>query len=292
MTRAASFGLRRLFSQTILLACMSGLLASNASAGGEVLRGGFVTSPSYWNWRGVYGGAQLNYNNADMNFGDATGDLVNRVLRNTDILSNVSAWSLLQNSSTTGSGWGGFIGYNWQWDDIVMGFEANYSRTSLTRSSTDSMTRSFINNDAAPPDHTYNYTVRLNGTGYVDVTDLATFRARAGWAVGPLMPYGFIGFAVGRANVTTGVTMSGTLRDCYTVASVPVCDPAVPIQPGSQSTTQDGKWVYGGAVGLGFDWALTQNIFVRGEWELVQLQDIEGIDARINTGRVALGVKF
>jgi hypothetical protein len=154
MTRAASFGLRRLFSQTILLACMSGLLASNASAGGEVLRGGFVTSPSYWNWRGVYGGAQLNYNNADMNFGDATGDLVNRVLRNTDILSNVSAWSLLQNSSTTGSGWGGFIGYNWQWDDIVMGFEANYSRTSLTRSSTDSMTRSFINNDAAPPDHT------------------------------------------------------------------------------------------------------------------------------------------
>jgi opacity protein-like surface antigen len=106
------------------------------------------------------------------------------------------------------------------------------------------------------------------------------------------MPYGFIGFAVGRANVTTGVTMSGTLRDCYTVASVPVCDPAVPIQPGSQSTTQDGKWVYGGAVGLGFDWALTQNIFVRGEWELVQLQDIEGIDARINTGRVALGVKF
>jgi opacity protein-like surface antigen len=292
MISAAWFGLRRFLSQTILAACLSGLLASNAAAGDDALRGGFVTAPTFWNWRGVYGGAQWNYNNADVNFGDATGALVNRVLRNTAILSNISQWALLQNSSTTGSGWGGFIGYNWQWDDVVIGLEANYSRTSLARWSSDAMTRSFVNSGGAPPDHTYDYTISLDGHGYVKLTDFGTFRARAGWAFGPLMPYGFIGFAVGRADVTTGVSMTGRVRDCYTVQNVPVCDPAVPLQPGTQSTTQNGKWVYGGAAGLGFDWALSQNIFLRGEWEYVQLQDIEGIDVRLNTGRVGLGVKF
>jgi len=303
MTRAASFGLRRLASQTIFLACLSGLLASSANAG-DALRGGFVTTPTYWNWRGFYGGVQMNYNNADMDFGGATGSLVSQVLRNTDILSNVSSWALLQNSSTTGNGWGGFIGYNWQWDDIVVGVEGNFSRSSLARTATDSMTRSFINNTTAPPDHTYTYTINLNGNGYVNITDMGTFRGRAGWSFGSFMPYGFVGFAVGRADVTTSVKVSGTLRDDYSIpgfcpdgmGGVIACD--IPqtdfytLSPGSQTSTQNGKWVYGGAVGLGFDWGLTPNLFLRGEWELIQLQNIEGIDVRINTGRVGLGLKF
>jgi opacity protein-like surface antigen len=304
MNSAAWFGLRRLLSQTILAACLSGLLASNAAAGGDVLRGGFVTTPTYWNWRGFYGGAQWNYNNADMDFSNATGSLVSQVLRNTSILGTVSGWGLLQNSSTTGNGWGGFVGYNWQWDDVVVGMEANYSRTSLARWSKDSMTRSFIDNTNAPPDHTYTYTVGLNGGGYVKLTDLATFRARAGWSFGALMPYGFIGFAVGRADVTTGVTVNTSLRDDYFITALcpdgsggfvscqipQVANSTLPTQ--SQTTTQNGKWAYGGAFGLGFDWALTPNLFVRGEWEYVQLQKIEGIDLRLNTGRVGLGVKF
>lgn len=289
---SASRGLRRLVSQTILAACLSGLLTAQASAGGDVLRGGYATGPTYWNWRGFYAGAQANYNNGDMKFEDATSSMVNRVLRNTNILDNVSGWSLLQNSSTTGSGWGGFIGYNWQFEDAVVGVEANYNRASLERWSGDEMARQFTVRDGTVPARFYEYNINLNGNGNVRVTDFGTFRARAGWSFGSLLPYGFIGFAVGRADVTTSVTISGTSTQCDEIMGFPVCGTPQALQSSSDGVTQKGKWVYGGAIGLGFDWAMTENLFLRGEWELVQLQKIEGVDVRINTGRVALGVKF
>ena len=280
--------LRRL----VLAGVLASLLIADAFAQEDALRGAFVTGPATMNWRGVYGGGQWNYNNADNNFGNATGSLVSRVLRNTDVLDDISAWSLLQNSSTTGTGFGGFIGYNWQWDDFVAGLEANYNRTSLSRTAADQMTRSFIDNSQAPPDYTRTYTMTLNGNGYVKITDLGTFRARAGWAIGSFLPYGFVGLAVGRADVATSVAVSGTRQDCYEINDVPVCDPVQTLTPGSQTVAKNGRWVYGGSVGLGFDWALTQNLFVRGEWELTQINDIEGIDVRLNTGRVGLGLKF
>lgn len=285
-----------------LAGVLAGLSVTDSFA--QDLRGAIVTGPPTMNWRGFYGGAQFNYNNADVDFQSATGTLVNRVLRNTDILANVSSWQLLQDSSTNSSGFGGFVGYNWQFDDMVVGVEGNYNRTRLSRWANDSMTRSFINNDVAPPDHTYTYTVRLDGSGTVNITDLGTFRARAGWAFGSFLTYGFVGLAVGRADVTTSVNVSGELRDDYTIPAlcpdgtggVVACNlprtDYYTLPPGKQSETQNGKWVYGGAVGLGFDWALTQNLFMRGEWELVKLVNIEGIDVRLNTGRVGLGVKF
>jgi opacity protein-like surface antigen len=50
--------------------------------------------------------------------------------------------------------------------------------------------------------------------------------------------------------------------------------------------------MYGFSVGGGLDWALTQNIFLRGEFEYVQFAPIASIMASILSARVGAGFKF
>ena len=279
---SASFG-------AALLLAAGGLFATPAAAQ-DMLRGSYVTTPQYYQWDGFYGGGQIGVGSADFNFGNATRPLTDYILRNSVIRDEVSNFTTLPSGSTTAKGWGGFIGYNWQWDDVVVGVEANYSRMKASKDSSDSLRRVFIDNGQAPPDYTYTYDIAVTGNASVKLTDLATFRARAGWAVGSFMPYGFLAFAVGRADVTTRATVSGTREEMF--GGVVVAGPYPLAFPGAQVSSREGVFTYGGAVGLGFDWALTQNLFVRGEYEYLQLQKLEGIDIRLNTVRAAVGLKF
>ena len=276
-----------------LLVAAGGLFATPAAAQ-DMLRGSYVTTPQYYQWDGFYGGGQIGFSNADVKFGNATQPLTDYILRNSVIQDNVSGWTTLPNGSTNGTSYGGFIGYNWQWDDVVVGVEANYNRLSLSKSAADSLGRRFIDNDGALPGYNYDYSVLVAGNSTVKLTDLATFRARAGWAVGSLLPYGFIGFAVARADITTSATVSATLDQvCDGTVDPCASNYNIPLNlPGPQTVSRRGVFAYGGTLGLGFDWALSQNLFVRGEWELVQLQDIEGVSLRINTARAAVGLKF
>lgn len=259
----------------------------------DYLRGSYVVQPQYYQWNGFYGGAQMSFSNADTNFGNATQPLTDYILRNSILQDNVAGWTTLPNGSTNGGNYGGFIGYNWQWDDVVIGVEANYSRMSLSKSASDSLGRQFIDNAAALPGYNYNYSMQVSGSSSVTLTDLATFRARAGWAVGSLLPYGFIGFAVARADVTTSASVSGSLNAVCDGSVTPCTNFGYALDlDGPQSNSRNGVFAYGGAIGLGFDWALTQNLFVRGEYEYLQLQKIEGIDIRLNTVRAAVGLKF
>ena len=60
----------------------------------------------------------------------------------------------------------------------------------------------------------------------------------------------------------------------------------------SNSVGQNGALLYGFSVGGGVDWAITQNIFLRGEFEYVQFAPIANIVASIVSGRVGAGFKF
>jgi outer membrane immunogenic protein len=55
---------------------------------------------------------------------------------------------------------------------------------------------------------------------------------------------------------------------------------------------QNGALLCGFSVGGGLDWALTQNIFLRGEFEYVQFAPIANIVASILSARVGAGFKF
>jgi opacity protein-like surface antigen len=73
------------------------------------------------------------------------------------------------------------------------------------------------------------------------------------------------------------------------------CDPTLPTCVNfdvSNAAGQSNALMYGFSAGGGLDWALTQNIFVRGEFEFVQFAPITNISVAIISGRVGAGYKF
>jgi outer membrane immunogenic protein len=292
--------MRRLFVALGLIGFLSPAFAADYEL--PILRGSdtYVPPSPVYHWGGVYVGVQAGYSISQMDFGDAVGSMVSDILRSSTLAADVSNWTVLGHSTAASASYGGFIGYNFQWDEIVFGFEGNYNRVSLGRSTGDSVSRIFIDNTGAPPGTTYQYAVTVSGSSSIHITDVATFRARTGWDAGQFLPYGFFGFALGSADVTRTATVSGTRTDttqqtvCVGLAcgTQPVTGPPVPLLLPGPQTDAEGMVAYGYTAGLGMDVALSANIFARAEYEYVGFAAVKGIVANINSFRVAAGVKF
>ncbi len=111
--------------------------------------------------------------------------------------------------------------------------------------------------------------------------------------LGNFLPYGFAGLVIGRGNYSVTTEVYGQ-QNSASPAFFP-CDPAAPTCIGydfSNSAGQNGALLYGFSIGGGLDWALTQNIFLRGEFEYVQFAPIANIVASITSARVGAGFKF
>jgi opacity protein-like surface antigen len=275
-----------------VLGCVDAAAAADL---GPYLRGPQFEEPAPpHRWAGVYGGGQIGYSVAGIDFTGGVGDLVQHVLRVTTIEAdlNISSWPLLGKKNGAGGSFGGFVGYNWQWEDAVVGIEVNYNRSSLSGTSGDSLERVFIDNAQALPGHTLQYDVTVVGAASARVTDFGTFRLRGGWAAGCFLPYAFAGVAVGRADVVRAATVSYVRTDFPPLTSPPTPPTVTTFGPVTESDERRGAFAFGGAAGVGIDVALLRNLFVRGEWEWVQFAPLKGDHIHVSTVRTALGLKF
>jgi opacity protein-like surface antigen len=123
----------------------------------------FVGAPALPGWEGLILGGQVGITNFNVNFEDSTP---------------FAAPPLTGQQSTTGRQFGAFLGYNSQWDGVVLGIEGAYNKTSGLSTS---------------------QTVGI-ASGAITLDDYATARVRAGYPIGQFLPYGFLGAAVGRFN--------------------------------------------------------------------------------------------
>src|SRR5258705_1275274 len=106
--------------------CMLGLVTQANAQDFETptLRGSspFIpAAPKQPRWEGVYVGGQAGYSSAQMNFAGATEPLIAFMLRET-VLENIqrpSEWSVLGKAHPSGGTFGGFVGYNMQFNDVV-----------------------------------------------------------------------------------------------------------------------------------------------------------------------------
>jgi len=252
---------------------------------------------TFTRWAGFYFGGQVGYSSSEINFSNAASSEISYLLRGYPAIlqdQQISHWPVLGSHSTASPSYGGFIGYNVQWEDVILGVELNYNRVSLPASSSGTVSRSFIDSTNLPTGHHYYYDpVTVSAQSSIQLTDIATFRARAGWELGSFLPYGFAGFAVGRANTSATATASLSaydIPDFETPPLVPLPNQMLP--PTSQSSSQSGAFAYGAATGLGMDVALTSNLFVRGEFEYVFFPQVNNIQVSLWSARVGAGVKF
>jgi len=242
------------------------------------LRGTFEDAPTYSRWDGLQAGAQIGISNLNSDFANADSSQVAYILRNTTLENEFSpsAWTTLPKGTTNGGQYGGFIGYNMQWDRLVLGGDISYnSMRSLQGSSSDSIDRIVNTTDGVQHD------VLIQSSASIKLLDYATFRGRAGYAFGQFLPYAVLGVAVGRFDYSSSATVTDHMSGAQTGTF-------------QQSATdgRDNVFAAGFVTGLGLDVALLPNVFLRGEWEYTVFAPVNGIRSWLNTGRVGLGVRF
>lgn len=237
-----------------------------------------LVSPAYPRWDGVYGGVHGGYAGSNSNFGNATSDLIAYILRNTTVENeaHVSTLTTLPTTSTGDFTYGGFIGYNWQWEDAVLGVEVSYNHSTDRQSAADTLNRSLTTSDG------YFNDIHLDTSASIAVKDYATIRGRAAYAFGSFLPYATVGVAVGDADIIRSATVVLT----QTQAGFPT------LGLNQTRSTNSNTVVYGFSAGVGMDVALTQNVFLRGEYEYVHFVSPSNVDTSINTARAGVGLKF
>jgi outer membrane immunogenic protein len=255
----------------------------------EVMPVQTVGPATFTRWSGFYFGGQFGVNEAFADFANSTQQGVAYALRETLLEQQFapSQWPALGSTNTSGTNYGGFVGYSTQWQDLILSLEANVNRAAFSLNAPSSPIARSVGPDSAGNA----YDVRLTSTGTINNLDFATLRVRAGYALGDFLPYGFVGLAVGLANVSVTTTISETL---FTSGSVLVCNAAAPCYsvPNSASSGANNEFLYGFAVGGGIDWAVLPNVFLRAEFEWDQFNPPPGILLTIATGRVGAGFKF
>src|SRR5262245_24315183 len=185
-----------------------------------------------------------------MDFGNGVGDLAGFIVRNSVLEAPVSSWTTLPSSSTNAFGFGGFFGYNSQWEELILGWELNYTHTSLNSRSIDAIGRILADDTAAPPGHHYVYDINVSGLANIRVTDMLMLRGRAGWTVGNFLPYLFLSPGIARADVTRSVTVNITGTD-FPDVGFPQINPA-PFSD-SRNDVKLGGYYFVYAAGVGLD---------------------------------------
>jgi outer membrane immunogenic protein len=283
------------------LGLMGGLLSPALAADYDIpiLRGSEPVAPiapvttvgpaTFTRWSGFYFGGVFSYSNATVDFSNASQPLLASSLQGLTLeeLQPPSQLVVLGRSADSAFGGGGFLGYNTQWQDLIIGVEATYTHTNLnTTAPSLSVGRNTTAGSAA-----YNFNV--TGSGNLDLTDYGTARARAGYVVGNLLPYGFIGVAVGRASYSVTSDIAGQ-QNTALVPSFP-CDTRLSTCVDfnyPNSAGQSNALLWGFSVGGGLDWAVTRNVFLRGEFEFIQFAPITNINVPVVNGRLGVGYKF
>jgi len=270
---------RRLASGIALLiiavsAPVDGARAADLFDDFTTLRG--TVSGSRVRWDGFQLGGQIGYVNSQTDFGHATRDTVERSINITTLENEdpPSEWQVLGKGSQTSRSFGGFIGYNWELDSVVVGIDAAYNFTDgITTRARGSLGpgRVVTTSDGNT------WRVNIRGHSSLTIHDYATLRARVGYSMGQFLPYAFLGGAVGRFDYRTRTI--GSVTSGATVSF-------------NEVTAKDGAFNPGLTTGLGVDIAILPNMYLRAEYEFNAFLELAGITPMTHTARVGLGFRF
>ena len=250
-----------------------------AAADLPLLRGSTFEAGPPMTWEGLYFGAQVGTNVAGGNFDAATAGLAG--LLRVNPIGTVTATPLGSVDHAGGLQYGGFVGYNVQWDGAVLGLEANYTRLNMALTTTNTMISTYASADGVTTNP-----VNATGTATVRITDYGSLKVRGGWAAGMFLPYMTAGVAVANASFERSVSATFTPP-----AIAPGFVFAPPFAPLTAGTTFNGL-AYGYSIGAGLDVALSNCFFVRAEYEYAAFGDFQQVNLHLHNVRLAAAYKF
>ncbi len=267
----------------VLLAAVMIALSVSAQAADmpDYLRGSVGGYTPVTNWQGFYFGGQGAWASSTSTFSGSTMDhsvFANLIYGNPiGQIPGITAPTPFGTSSKASTAYGAFLGYNWQWDDVVAGLEMSYLHGNM--GSGVSAASQFASSGRLSDGLFHDPLV--TSTSAVSISDYATFRGRAGYAFGCFLPYAFGGFALGYSDTTTTVKITDFVSDGTSSGVFP---------PISATHAGENHLTYGYTGGLGVDVKLMSGLFMRAEWEYVRFT--QQVDTNINSLRLGLGYKF
>lgn len=290
-------GIARTLATGALGALMSAASLAAATAADMGLRGAiqaFDVRPAAGGveWGGVYGGVHAGVGTLQQNTYGFASRHSSRILNDPIFLNNTVFSSGAASTTATNAMavidpirslpvlLGAFAGYQIQFDDAVIGAEVDYTRL-VSKNSVTTL-----------------YSVPFPGADQVGAAQLAeqyatratmheyfTGRFRFGWALGRFMPYMTVGVAYGLGRAS--VTYAAQTRDAPTQANP---NPAVTNQiEVSHSTATQG---FGYSGGLGVDALITNNLFLRAEYQYVTIPSLGAVAADMHSVRAGVGVRY
>jgi outer membrane immunogenic protein len=251
--------MRRLLLAAVMIGVVSGAQAADMP---DYLRGSIPAGPAprvYW--QGYYVGGQGDYGSITSKLSPGiNGDMQSTFLPPPTIAYN---WQPLAQAHSLHGGYGAFAGYNSQWEDVVVGVEANYLHGGF---------RAFSKSTGYTYDVTNAVASTTNSSASLKLSDFGSARLRAGYAVGCFLPYMFVGGGFGSQTIERNVSASPA--------------PVLPAWTADSKT----KLVYGYSAGVGFDVMLVGGLFARAEYEYLRVTS--DVESTVNSVRAGLGYKF
>lgn len=268
---------------SLTIAALAGAVPAHAT---DYLRGAYapeaVSKSETVDWAGVYIGGYTGYSNAQVDPSAFKGSLAQEALPNSAYTDLLDSTINLRKTNKTQVSFGGFAGINYLWDDVVLGLEVDYTRSSVNASTSSGPYGLYRTSGGEEVGVTSSTTARAR------VREWGTIRGRVGWAAGYFMPYITAGIAFGNIDGRASVSGSWERID---VSSPPT---RTVIATNTFVGTVGRRGIsYGGTVGAGVDMALFSNVFLRAEWQYIQFASGGNRpEVAINTARVGGGVKF
>jgi outer membrane immunogenic protein len=230
-------------------------------------------------WQGGYFGGTAGAVTGNASFSGSLSDSIGFLLRNTraNQILRADQWLAPRTGAMNSGNFGLFAGFNYQFDEAVLGFEADYSRVRLSSSGTDQMARRRDDNGTR-------YTIDASGSVSVEIRDLMTLRARAGYTMGSFLPFVTGGLALANYTTTTYARVDTQDED---LASGDINN-----QRPRDETRRKRRTGFGLAGGAGVDVSVTENLFIRGEWQYLHFPDLNGANVNLHNFRAGAAVKF
>ncbi len=233
-------------------------------------------------WDGAYFGGFAGMTNLRTDVASGFRGFLMEEFRGDAFASNLGLtnWIGLPSRRSQDRSFGFFAGYSFQFDEAVLGFEFDYMRSDATVLAQDSRRRANRSLNGLPGRDGQTGEVTFRGSGAIQMRDLMTLRARAGYTYGSMLPFVTGGIALARyshryeASISVDPDTPPSIRD---------------IRYGPDTKSGYG---FGLAAGAGMDVAITENLFLRGEWQYLYFRDLGGTSADLNSFRAGAGVKF